>query len=192
MAYTTLPAVKARMGITSATDDAWLEDLIAQAQKLVEMELGRVFEASANTTRYFDAECDVDGATLYLDKDLCSINSITNGDGTTVTAGQYVTEPRNETPYYAIRLKSSAAIAWTYSTDPENAIAISGKWAWSAAAPRDIVQATEMLVAYLYQQRGQENYSSIQVEDLKVTLAKKDSAVHDLLGSVAYYRRIAG
>lgn len=189
MAYTDVPSVKLYLGITSSDEDVLLSILIARAQKLLEAELRRVFEASANTTRYFDAQRDVKGRSLWLDSDLCSIDNITNGDGNTIAGSEYVTEPRNGTPYYAITLKGSSTVSWTYSTDPENAIAVSGKWAWSVTPPKDIVSATEQLVAMLYQSRGQENYTSLQVEDLKVTLANKGMAVHDLLGSVAHYRR---
>jgi hypothetical protein len=98
----------------------------------------------------------VDGDTIYLDEDLAAITTVTNGDGTTLTAAQYATEPRNRTPYYAIKIRSSASVAWEYSSttdDHENAIAITGKWAYSVTAPADIVQACVRLAGYLYRQK---------------------------------------
>lgn len=151
--YTTTALLKTYLGITGSNDDTLLGTLIDRAQAMIDSHCHRTFEASANTSRTFDAGRDVNGAVLYLDYDLCSINSITNGDGTTVTTSQYTTEPRNETPYYAIRLLSSAGIAWTYSTDPEDAITISGKWAYSENAPNDIVHVALRLAGYLYRQR---------------------------------------
>lgn len=153
MAYATTADVKAYLNIGTTTDDALLAALIARAQALVDGFCERTFEASADTTRSFDAVADVDGRRLYLDADLCSIHSVTNGDGTTVASTHYVTEPRNATPYYAITLKGSSGVAWTYDDDPENAIAVSGKWAYSSTPPADISQATVRLTAWLYRQR---------------------------------------
>lgn len=93
--------------------------------------------------------------TLYLDEDLYSITSITNGDGTTVTSSEYTTEPRNVAPYYAISLLPSASIAWEPNTngDPENAITITGRWGYSETPPGAIVQACMRLAAFYYRQK---------------------------------------
>lgn len=153
MAYTTNTLVKTLLGLSDSTDDTLLTNLIAQAQSIIDAYTGCTFEASANTTRYFDAVQDVRGLVLRLGTDLCSIESITNGDGTTITSGQYVTEPRNGTPYHRIKLLQSAGVAWTYSTDPEDAIAISGKWAYSESAPAGIVRACQEMTVLFYRQR---------------------------------------
>lgn len=84
---------------------------------------------------------------------------MTNGDGTTVASSSYVTEPRNETPYQALRLKQSASVAWTYDDTPEDAISITGRWAYSTSAPTDVVMATRDLAVWLYRRRGQEGAS---------------------------------
>ena len=153
MSYTTVALQKTYLGITTSTDDTLLTALIARAQAIIDAYCQRTFEAASNTSKTFDVERDADGDLLYLDEDLASINSITNGDGVVVTTAQYTTEPRNRTPYYAIKILDSASIYWTYSTTPENAITISGKWAYSVAAPDDIVHCTLRLAAYLYRQR---------------------------------------
>lgn len=153
MAYTTNTALKTYLGITGSGDDALLTALIARAQAAIDAWCTRAFEASGNTDRKFDAVRDVVGPILYLRSDLAAVNSVTNGDGTTVTAAQYVTEPRQQTPFYALRLLASSGVYWTYTTDPENAITISGKWAYSASAPDDIVHATLRLAAYYYRQK---------------------------------------
>jgi hypothetical protein len=156
MAYATLSDVRAYLGLqtTETKDDTLLQALLERAQKMIEERTHRVFEAAADSTRYFDAVGDVEGQTLYLDEDLCAITSITNGDGVAVSSSEYVTDPRNETPWYAIRLKVSSSKVWTYQTDPEKAISIVGKWAYSTSAPKDVVQATIRLAAWLYRQRG--------------------------------------
>lgn len=151
MAYTTAALLKTYLGATTATDDTLLTALIVRAQAIIDAYCQRTFEAASNTSKTFDAERDVEGQMLYLDEDLAAINSVTNGDGTVVTT--YTTEPRNRTPYYAIKMLDSATVFWTYSTTPENAITISGKWAYSVAAPEDIVHCCLRLAAYLYRQR---------------------------------------
>jgi hypothetical protein len=155
MAYATLAQVKQYLSIATATttDDDLLTALISRAQTLIETATGRVFECSANSTRYFDAVRDVEDGVLYLDKDLCSINTVTNGDAVAVASNERVTEPRNDTPYHAIRLLPSAGKSWTYTTDPQNAISISGKWAYSISPPSDIMHATIRLTAWLYRQK---------------------------------------
>lgn len=154
MTYTTNTDLKVYLDIASGTttDDTLLTTLIARAQAMIDAYCRQTFEAS-DTTRYFDAVCDVDGPLLCLDAPLCAITTVTNGDSTVVASTKYVTEPRNSAPYYALRLKANAGVAWTYTSTPENAIAVVGKWAYSATAPADIVQACTRLAAYLYRQR---------------------------------------
>lgn len=160
--WVTNTELKTYLGISGSGDDSLLTTLIAQAQAFLEQETGRKFEASANTTRTFDAVRDVaedeDGTArlLILDQDLCSINSVTNGDGVVVSSSDYTTEPRNDTPYWAIRLKSNSTVGWTYNDAPENAISISGKWAYSATCPDDVKRAALDLAAYYYRRRGVE------------------------------------
>ena len=171
--YTTNTAVKTLLGITAATDDALITTLIARAQAWIESLCDQIFEAAADSTRKFDAIRDVDGAVLYLDYPLAAITSITNGDGVVVASTEYVTEPRNRTPYHRIRLLSSKNKYWTYTTDPEDAIVIVGKWAFATAAPYDIVQATERLAAYMYRQKDSQVFDvTADAETGAVTIPK--------------------
>ena len=152
MAYVTLAAAKNYLGISESTDDALLEVLISSAQAIIDAATGRKFESAADTTRYLDMS-QVDGLRLRLDEDLCSITTITNGGGTVITSAQYKTMPRNKPPYYAIDLLSSTGVSWNYTDNPEAAISIAGRWAYSVTAPADIVQATKRIAAYLYRQK---------------------------------------
>ena len=155
MAYTTLADLKEYLGISVATDDDLLTDFITRAQQAIDTHCLRTFEASGDTTKKLDAVEDVDGMTLYVRAagDLCAITTVTNGDGTVLAATDYVTQPRSITPYYGLRLLASSGYAWTYSTDPENAISIAGRWAYSTTAPADIVQACARLAAWYYHQK---------------------------------------
>ena len=152
--YTTLAEAKLYLGIPTATtaDDVLITSLITSAQAAIDTHCRRTFEAAADAERTFDAIKDVSGTMLYVD-DLCAITSITNGDSVVVAADEYVTEPRRTTPYYAIRLLASSGVTWTYDTDPEDAITIDGRWAYSITAPADIKQACLRLTAWLYRQK---------------------------------------
>ena len=155
MAYCGVDELKEYLGVTGATDDAMLLTLLAAAQRTIDSYCARTFEATADTVRTFDSQRDVDGYTLTVDADLCAITSIVSGDGTTISNSHYATEPRNETPYYAIRLKASAGKVWTSTVagDSENAITVTGKWAYSTSAPSDIAHVCKRLAAYIYRQK---------------------------------------
>lgn len=162
MSYLDLPDAKAYIGNTQPNDDDIIGRLIVAAQAFIEGPQGaqRVYEASEETTRSFDAALDVDGRLLYLDADLCQITSITNGDGQLVSASQYVCETaggeRNKTPWRRILLRSTATVSWLASatTGPENAIVIVGRWGYSLTPPARIVQLTREIVAFLYRRRS--------------------------------------
>ena len=162
MAYVDLAAVKAELNITSTDDDSLLRGYITVAQATIESNrpngTGRIFEASADTTKYLDAPDLPDGSPdgpsylLLLTPygDLCAITSIVNGDGATIPDTAYVLEPRSATPWWGIRLKRNAGYTWTYDDSPEGAIAITGKWAYSTSAPTTIQRAALRLVVAMY------------------------------------------
>jgi len=156
VAYTTLADVKEYLSIPTATtaDDDLITDLIAAAQAAIDAHCQDTFEAAADTDVTFDAVRDVDGYTLHFGRHtFASITGITNGDDAVVKATDYVTEPRNATPYFAVRLLSSSGVSWTYTNDPEDAITVTGKRAYSTSAPADIAHACKRLVAWMYRQR---------------------------------------
>ena len=158
MAYTTKALVKVLLGIASADtdDDDLIDDLIEQSQDIIDSFTFRTFEASADTTRTFDADSDVEGRNLYLDDDLASITSITNGDADVLTTSEYTTEPRNTTPIDTIQLLPSSGLSWQSDSttgDSEDAISIVGKWAYSATAPNGIVRACQEMAVLFYRQR---------------------------------------
>jgi len=157
--YCTPSELREYLGITVTTDDSLLSALLNASKNLIDRYTGRTFEADSDTIRYFDSYRNVDGVLLYLDADLCVITSITNGGGASVAGSNYVTEPRNSTPYYAIRLKPSSTVNWQSSSngDTENAIAITGRWAYSTKAPDIINHACKRLAAYLYRQKDNAN-----------------------------------
>ena len=189
MTYCSTGDVKAYLGIAEATDDTLITALVARAQAAIDRYCNRTFEAAGNTTRTFDASGHhIIGSTLYLDRDLCAINSITNGDGATVAPAKYVTLPRNDTPYYGISLKTNSGVIWNYVDDWEGAIEISGKWAYSENAPADIVQAAVRLAAFYYRQKDTplQDVTAIEAGVVIRPLAWPD----DVRGLLAGYRRV--
>lgn len=151
--YATVEQLKHYLGITTGTDDALLSSMLARAQAMIDTHTRRTFEYGTAAARTFDAEEDVSGSLLFFDVDCCAVTTVVNGDGVTVTSLQYVTEPRRVGPYFAIRLLTSSGLAWTWTTDHENAITVTGKWAYSATAPEDIAHCTVRLAAWLYRQK---------------------------------------
>lgn len=162
MAYVTAAELRTWTGTDSTADNTFDTNvIIATVQALIEGPgphgLNRKFEANASN-RVFDVLSvddggPIDGSTLILDEDLASISSITNGDGTVVSSDDYVTVPRNAVadgePIREIKLKTSAGISWTYTTDWEGAITVNGPWAYSATPPDNIKTATLMLCKWL-------------------------------------------
>lgn len=154
MAYTDIDEVREYAGIESTIDDTLIIEIISAAQQAIDTYTGRTFEASADTTRYYDAVIDTEGMTLYFDDaDISSITTVTNGDSVVVASNEYTTLPRNNTPYYAIKILSSAGKSWDFVTDPEGAISVAGKWAYSETAPLDIQHACRELAAFYYRRR---------------------------------------
>lgn len=158
MAYAASSDVKQYGGIpdTDTVDDAEITLLIARAQAWIDEYTGRTFETDTDnaTTRTYMASRDVGRSTLWLDKDLFSLGTDGIVAGTdTLSSSDFVYEPRNDAPYYAITLTAETSLDWT---DPdsdgnyENAISVHGNWAYSSTAPADIQHACLRLVKYFY------------------------------------------
>jgi hypothetical protein len=147
MAYLSLANAKVALGIASAdtSDDTLLADLILEAQNAIDLDCGgRSFEA-ATRTLYYGADV-VHGQDLLLDADLLAVTTLTNGDGTVLTGGDYTLWPRNSTPYARIRLKST--VLWQFSQDGE--ISVSGSWGYATTAPAAVARACKEYVHFLY------------------------------------------
>lgn len=165
MAYITTAQLKSYMGITASTDDTLLGLCIDRAQSVINSYTNRVFESTADTTRYYTPIIDrigsgfgysgdlADDYTIDTNYDLISITSITNGDGSNVPTSAVVLLPVNFTPAYAIRLKNSSGYYWTYVNSPESSITVVGRWGYSLTAPANIQQACLRIASGFYRQR---------------------------------------
>lgn len=190
MAYPNTAEVKTYLGISAGDDDALIAALLVDAQAIIENYTGRTILTTVTESRYYDAIADVDGDTLYLrrDDDLYAVDTITNGDGVEVTSDQYVLIPTSGPPYYAIKIKSTASIAWTYSTYHENAIQVDADWTYGENLP-DVEHALVRLTAWLYKQKD----SSMPIDVPKVSasgvLIMPMDLPKDVKGILDRYRR---
>src|SRR5688572_14878595 len=151
--YTSVAAVKTYLHITGTSDDSLLADLVKRASRLIDDHCGRWFDARTET-RYYDAlGSHMTGRLLLLDADLLSVTSVVNGDGATIPSSEYILRPVNWPPYFGIALKHASNTRWTYTTSPENAIAVTGSWGFSTIIPEPVVHAAIRLATWLYRQR---------------------------------------
>jgi hypothetical protein len=160
--YCTVAEVKYLIGDNlqaNTNNDTILTSLITQARSVIDSYCGgkppriRTFEASGDSTRMFNA-LDPIGRTLYLHDDLATTPStVSDSTGTLTLNTDYIllsdyTPPR--APYSRIKLLTRD---WTYSTYPDNAITVTGKFAYSTTPPNDIKLACIELVTVAYRQR---------------------------------------
>ena len=131
--YCSLADLKSYLNITTSTDDVLLQLILDAATNRIDDSTGRTFQAAGDSVRYFDPSRDVIRGELWLDEDLAYITSVVNGDAVIITADVY-TQGRNNSPYYALGFKTSSSKTWTYTTDYQNAIAITGRWAYMERA----------------------------------------------------------
>lgn len=196
MAYITVSGLKVYLEITSSDDDAILATFCEAAQAEVESYTQRVFEAPADTTRWFTpldrahgGDLLRDGYTLAFDTDLVSITSIVNGDGTTLPSGAYIALPLNQPQKEMVKIKNNVQYFWTYGDEPVGSVAITGRWAWSLTPPGPVVMATYMLARYLYDRRNDSSSSRdvLSSDGVVIAAAKVPGDIFKLL---APYKRL--
>lgn len=176
--YCSLAQLKQYLGIAESTDDVFLTSIIARAQKMITTYTGRLFAAPADSEHRFASGTDTDGRTLWFDDDLCQFAStsglIVNADAEEINQIElvrdidFVTIPRNTTPWYGVKLLGSASKSWEYTNDPEMSIVVTGRWAYSITAPDDIVQACLRLAAYIYRQKDAQVFETTAIPDAGV------------------------
>lgn len=153
--YATLAEFKVEKDLKSedATDDTSIEDIIEAASRFIDTETGRTFYARTET-RYYDVPS---GRELRVDDDLLTIteDGLTNGDGTAIADTEYHLIPKNVSPKFAIRLKSTSSIFWLpdSSGDTELVISVAGTWGWMATHDDRIKRACLMIATDYYDKR---------------------------------------
>jgi len=177
----------------SPLDSDLLAAICLRASAIIDAHCGRVFDAASDigdVSHYFDAEEEVTGQTLFLDRDLAAVTSITNGDGVVVSSSEYVFLPQMDSdlsggPFYGIKLLASSNKNWTFQTDPEQAIAIVGKWTYGLTVPTVVVHAAIRLAQWLYKQRSTDSVSDqplVTATGLTIMPARMPADVQSMLG----------
>lgn len=138
-------------GELSNDQNALLSACIDRAESAINDYTRRQFAGTAGTVYYNRyTQGQVRSQALYLDEDLYSLTSLTNGDGQTIPTGSVWLEPRNEgPPYRMLRLKSS--YVWVWNTDSD--VIIAGTFGFSTVPPDAIVQAAVRYSAHLFRQK---------------------------------------
>jgi len=92
-------------------------------------------------TRYFSLPYD--GQLDFGENWLLGVTTLTNGDGDAIASTDYNLQPRNDTPYHALRLKDSSSVVWAPDADGnvDDVIALAGVWGFH----RDYAHAWETL-----------------------------------------------
>lgn len=131
MSYCSLADLKSYLiGSATSGEEALLQRMLDAATARIDSRTQRTFQAASDTSRTFDADGDsILLGELWLDDDLSHLTSVINGDGADITA-DIIHSPRNNTPWYALSIKPSSSAYWTYQDDPQNAITVTGRWAF--------------------------------------------------------------
>ena len=119
--YKAYSTARGQSASTDATDDGVIVDLLEVASRYLDDKTGRQFYPSFET-RLYDIPSDSE---LWLDGDLLSVTTLTNGDATVITTANYVLRPNNHTPYFSIKLKGDSSVAWEADADDDTEQVIS-------------------------------------------------------------------
>lgn len=135
-----------RIHESDALDEGVIEDMIEQASRMIDSVCGRHFY-SYTQTRNFDTPAERE---LYVDEDLLTVTTLTNGNDVALASTEYQLLPMNRYPKNCIRLKVSSAYGWELdsSGNHEGVIDVAGTWGYVNRASTDpesdrAIKATE-------------------------------------------------
>lgn len=128
MNYATLAAFKRYKNVQQATEDTLLNELLDRASRFIEKRCGRRYDVRKET-RSFDVPS---GAMLILDDDLLQVDTLTNGDDTTLAATEYILQTPNRTPSWGIKILATSDYDWEEDGDgeTEGVIDVDGLWGY--------------------------------------------------------------
>ena len=186
--YTTLEDYKiyAKVASEDSGDEELLESIIEAASRFIDTQSGRTFYARTETRNYSVPT----GRTLKVDDDLLTISEdgLTNGDGNTIADTEYHLIPKNVSPKYAIKLKSTSAIRWLSDNSGgfEYVISVAGTWGWIASAPANINIACKQIVKQYEDKRlgqGVEGTATITGAGVVITPAGVPTSAMQIINS---------
>lgn len=106
--YKTYSVARGQTATTDTADDSVIVDLLEKASRDLDDMTGRQFYPSIESDAY-DVPNDGD---LLFTKDVLQVISLTNGDGSSISASDYVLHAPGFTPYYALTLLPSSDVSW--------------------------------------------------------------------------------
>ena len=125
-----------------------MQDSLDQSESVINDYTRRNFAGTAGTV-YVNrfSQRFVQNQAMYLQNDLHTLVSLTNGDTQTIPVGSVWLEPRNAgPPYRLLRLHSAYVYVWNTDSD----VIVAGTFGFSTVPPAAIKQATVRLAAYYY------------------------------------------
>lgn len=116
-------------------DDAIISDLLEQASRYLDDQIGTHSFFPEIATRTYDAQPD---RYIFTGKDLLEILTFTNGNGDVIPSTDYLYDYQNATPYFGVKMRDTSSVSWqpnTYSSF-EQALSIYGVWGYHTNYPR--------------------------------------------------------
>jgi hypothetical protein len=135
-------------GALGSYNDGLLQDSLDEAERVINDYTRRNFAGTAGTiyVNRYSQHLSVNQA-MYLQNDLHTLVSLTNGDGQSIPVGSVWLEPRNAgPPYRLVRLHSGYVYVWNTDSD----VIVAGTFGFSTVAPAAISRATVELAAYFF------------------------------------------
>jgi len=139
-----------RVSSTDAPDDTVVDDIVEQAARLVDYSTGRRFFPSYETHLFNIPKVDfTDRDTIYLDDDLLSLTTLTNGDLTIISSSNYVLKSVNKPPYWAIKLRDVSTVSWEQSStgSSDQVLSVAGVWGYHDNYAKSWIQSGTLSAA---------------------------------------------
>jgi len=172
MAYCTIADLKAYLRISSDTENDLLTTVISAAENMVSEYTNRSFGVGTETTKYLPVSMENvsdNGRVLYLEHhylELVESPTLVTVSGTDVTSAVKV---YGDAPITQLVLSKASGYRfdeiYDSDTEPEEQVAITGLFGYSADVPDEIKQATVMIAAHLYQAKDREMDGKVNVLD---------------------------
>jgi hypothetical protein len=112
----------------NTNDDLVIDDILEATSRYIDGQTHRKFYPRVQA-RSFNTPTNRE---LLVDDDLLAITTLTNGDDNTIASTEYNLFPKNDTPYYGIKLIGSSSTIWESdsSSNTEWVIDVLGEWGY--------------------------------------------------------------
>ena len=175
----------------TADENTVLQKFLNQADAEIDAQTGRSFGQGVNNHTHYYTEDDIDDDTLYLDADLVSVTTLTNGNDTVISSADYWLLPMNASvtgangydgSFWGIKLKSTS----DWQTPTDGRISVNGRWGFMQGAPLDIVRCAMRIAYWFWTKRNQTGATEIAGAELT---QQSDSYPTDVRIVIDRYKR---